>query len=47
MALEVLRVARDQYWDLLRQRRARHDAGLDADDTALLRFRDTVEAYEQ
>ena len=31
MALEVLRVALNQHWDLLRQRRARHYAGLDAD----------------
>lgn len=36
----------DQCWDLLRQRRARRDAGLDPDDAAV-RDVDTVEGYRQ
>jgi hypothetical protein len=36
----------DQCWDLLRQRRARSDAGLDPDDAAV-RSVDTVEHYQQ
>jgi hypothetical protein len=44
--LERVRVSLDQCWDLLRQRRARRDAGLDPDD-ASVRGEDTVERYEQ
>jgi hypothetical protein len=44
--LERLRVGLDQCWDLLRQRRARREAGLDPDD-ASVRDEDTVEHYEQ
>jgi hypothetical protein len=44
--LEGLRVALDQCWDLLRQRRARRHAGLDPDE-AHLRTPGTVEGYEQ
>ena len=36
----------DRLWDLLRQRRARRDAGLDPDD-ASERGTDTVEGYRQ
>jgi Protein of unknown function (DUF2630) len=36
----------DQLWDLLRQRRARRDAGLDP-DLASERGPDTVEGYRQ
>ena len=36
----------DQCWDLLRQRRARRNAGLDPDD-ASSRDVDTVEHYQQ
>ena len=36
----------DQAWDLLRQRRARLEAGLDPDDSSL-RDAVTVEGYEQ
>jgi uncharacterized protein DUF2630 len=36
----------DRCWDLLRQRRAREDVGLDPDD-AEARSADTVEHYEQ
>ena len=39
-----LQVALDQCWDLLRQRRARRDAGLDLDD-ATARDERTVEGY--
>jgi hypothetical protein len=39
-----LQVALDQCWDLLRQRRARRDAGLDPDD-ATARDERTVEGY--
>ena len=46
MALRELGVERDQLWDLLRQRRARRDAGLDPDG-AELRDARTVEGYEQ
>lgn len=35
----------DQYWDLLRQREARRDAGEDPDDAAV-RPPDVVENYE-
>jgi hypothetical protein len=44
--LERVRVELDKYWDLLRQRRAREDAGLNPDD-ASLRDEDTVERYLQ
>lgn len=36
----------DQCWDLLRQRRARRDAGLDP-DAAPVRPTDVVEGYQQ
>jgi hypothetical protein len=44
--LEELRVSLDRYWDLLRQRRAHEEAGLNPDE-ASLRSADTVEHYEQ
>jgi len=44
--LKDLEVELDQYWDLLRQRRALRDAGKDP-DKAELRGPDTVENYEQ
>ncbi len=44
--LETVRVELDRYWDLLRQRRARREAGLNPDD-ASLRDAGTVEGYEQ
>jgi hypothetical protein len=44
--LRALEVALDQCWDLLRQRRARRNAGLDADD-AKVRPPDVVEGYQQ
>jgi hypothetical protein len=44
--LADLEVALDQCWDLLRQRRARRDAGLDPDD-AEVRGPGTVEGYRQ
>jgi hypothetical protein len=44
--LEEVRVALDQCWDLLRQRRARRSAGRDPDD-ASLRSPETVEHYLQ
>jgi Protein of unknown function (DUF2630) len=44
--LDELKVALDQSWDLLRQRRALRDAGRDPDD-ADLRGPDVVERYEQ
>jgi hypothetical protein len=44
--LEAIRESLDQCWDLLRQRRARRDAGLDPDD-ASLRPSSVVERYEQ
>jgi uncharacterized protein YjaG (DUF416 family) len=44
--LQKLEVELDQYWDLLRQRRALRDAGKDP-DKAELRGPDTVENYEQ
>lgn len=42
--LEGLQVTLDQCWDLLRQRRARRDAGLDPDE-AEVRDPKTVEGY--
>jgi hypothetical protein len=44
--LERVRVELDKYWDLLRQRRAREQAGLNPED-ASLRDEDTVERYLQ
>jgi hypothetical protein len=44
--LEEIRVGLDQCWDLLRQRRARRNAGQDP-DTAAARPTDVVERYEQ
>ena len=44
--LEQVEVQLDQYWDLLRQRRARRDAGQDP-NVAHLRDADTVEHYKQ
>jgi Protein of unknown function (DUF2630) len=44
--LEEIRVALDRYWDLLRQRRAQEEYGLDP-DRATLRSPDTVEQYKQ
>ena len=44
--LENLRVSLDQCWDLLRQRRARRDAGLDPNE-ATARPDSVVEGYEQ
>lgn len=44
--LEALRVSLDQCWDLLRQRRARRDAGQNPGG-AELRPPEVVERYEQ
>jgi hypothetical protein len=44
--LQAVQVELDRYWDLLRQRRARRDAGLNPDE-ASLRDAGTVEGYEQ
>jgi len=44
--LAALRVSLDQCWDLLRQRRALADAGLDPDG-AQVRDADVVEHYRQ
>jgi uncharacterized protein DUF2630 len=44
--LEEIRVSLDRCWDLLRQRRAKREFGLDPDD-AQPRSADTVEHYEQ
>jgi len=44
--LQQLKIALDQYWDLLRQRRALRESGQDP-DAAELRGRDVVEGYEQ
>lgn len=44
--LEELRVALDQCWDLLRQRRARREYGLDPDE-ATPRPGEVVERYQQ
>jgi hypothetical protein len=46
LKLRELEVALDQCWDLLRQRRARRDAGLDPDE-ADVRPPDVVENYQQ
>ena len=44
--LDSLQIQLDQYWDLLRQRRALRNAG-DDPDQAQLRGPDIVENYEQ
>ena len=44
--LQELKVSLDQCWDLLRQRRALREAGLDP-ETAAARGADVVEHYEQ
>jgi hypothetical protein len=44
--LQQLKVSLDQCWDMLRQRRALRDAGLDPEQ-AELRRTETVEGYEQ
>jgi len=44
--LEQISVRLDQYWDLLRQRRARRDAGQDP-DVADIRNEEVVEHYQQ
>ncbi len=44
--LEALKVSLDQCWDLLRQRRARRDAGQNPEG-AELRSPDVVERYQQ
>jgi Protein of unknown function (DUF2630) len=44
--LAALQVSLDQCWDLLRQRRARRDAGGNP-DAAEIRPADTVEHYQQ
>ena len=44
--LEALKVTLDRYWDLLRQRRAYDEAGLDV-EAAHVRDAEVVERYEQ
>ena len=44
--LDQLKVELDQCWDLLRQRRAKREFGLDPDE-AKARPADVVEGYEQ
>jgi hypothetical protein len=44
--LETIEVQLDQFWDLLRQRRARRDAGQDP-SAAHLRSENVVERYQQ
>jgi len=44
--LQQLKVSLDQCWDLLRQRRALREAGLDP-ESAELRRTEVVEGYEQ
>jgi hypothetical protein len=44
--LQSVEIALDQCWDLLRQRRARRNAGLDPDEAAV-RDEGTVEGYRQ
>ncbi len=44
--LDDITVQLDQFWDLLRQRRARRDAGQDP-DVAQMRKEDVVEHYQQ
>jgi len=43
---EQLKVQLDQWWDLLRQRRAREEANLDPDRISM-RKADEVEGYQQ
>jgi hypothetical protein len=43
--LAAVKIELDRYWDLLRQRRARRENGLDPDE-ATLRSADTVERYQ-
>ena len=44
--LEAVKVSLDQCWDLLRQRRALRESGMDA-DVAAVRAPEAVEGYEQ
>jgi len=44
--LAEIKVALDRYWDLLRQRRAQEEFGLNPDE-AQMRSADTVEHYKQ
>ena len=44
--LQEIKVSLDRCWDLLRQRRAQREFGLDPDD-AEARSADTVEHYQQ
>ncbi len=46
LRLAAVKIELDRFWDLLRQRRARREAGLDPDE-AKLRSAGTVERYEQ
>ncbi|HTU70106.1 MAG TPA: DUF2630 family protein [Candidatus Baltobacteraceae bacterium] len=46
LRLEEVQVQLDRYYDLLRQRRARRDAGQDP-DVVHMRSADTVEHYQQ
>ncbi len=46
LRLEEVQVQLDRYFDLLRQRRARRDAGQDP-DVVHMRSADTVEHYQQ
>jgi hypothetical protein len=43
--LSAVKVELDRYWDLLRQRRAHEEFGLDPNDTSM-RDAETVEGYE-
>jgi hypothetical protein len=44
--LEEIKVSLDRYWDLLRQRRAHEEFGMDPDATSI-RSEQTVEHYRQ
>jgi len=44
--LDEVRVSLDRYWDLLRQRRAQEEFGLNPDDVSM-RSADTVEHFKQ
>jgi hypothetical protein len=44
--LAEIRVSLDRYWDLLRQRRAQEEYGLNPDE-ATMRSGETVERYKQ
>jgi len=44
--LDEVRVSLDRYWDLLRQRRAQEEFGLNPDDVSI-RSADTVEHFKQ